>query len=120
MWPRFSAPDARFCARVPPVGARHEAACRGGAPRPSPAAVAGSWATMEPAAYDSSVDRSSPAVAQSASDVSGTPTPRAPEISADIYQLIVREIPQLRGDGRVLALLEASVGENGTPRRHVI
>jgi len=37
--------------------------------------------------------------------------PRAAEISADIYQLIVREIPQLRGDGRVLALLEASVGE---------
>jgi hypothetical protein len=73
--------------------------------------VAGRWAIPEPAAYDSSVDRSSPSVAQSASDVSGALTPRAAEISADIYQLIMREIPQLRGDGRVLALLEASVGE---------
>ena len=61
------------------------------------AAVTGGWATPEPAAYDSSVDRSSPSVAQSASDVSGALTPRAAEISADIYRLIVREIPQLRG-----------------------
>lgn len=83
-------------------------------------AVAGGWATPEPAAYDSSVDRSSPSVAQSASDVSGALTPRAAEISADIYQLIVREIPQLRGDGRVLTLLEASVGENVTTALHVM
>jgi hypothetical protein len=82
--------------------------------------VAGGWASPEPAAYDSSVDRSSPSVAQSASDVSGTLTPRAAEISADIYQLIVREIPQLRGDGRVMALLEASVGENVTTALHVM
>jgi DNA-binding PucR family transcriptional regulator len=66
------------------------------------------------------VDRSSPSVAQSASDVSGALTPRAAEISADIYQLIVREIPQLRGDGRVMALLEASVGENVTTALHVM
>jgi hypothetical protein len=82
--------------------------------------VAGGWATPEPAAYDSSVDRSSPSVAQSASDVSGALTPRAAEISADIYRLIVREIPQLRGDKRVLALLEASVGENVTTMLHVM
>jgi len=50
---------------------------------------------------------------QSASDVSGSLTPRTAEISADIYDLIVREIPQLRADKRVLTLLEASVGESG-------
>ena len=66
------------------------------------------------------MDRSSPSVAQSASDVSGALTPRAAEISADIYQLIVREIPQLRGDRRVLALLEASVGENVATVLHVM
>jgi len=66
------------------------------------------------------VDRSSPSVAQSASDVSGALAPRAAEISADIYQLIVREIPQLRGDKRVLTLLEASVGENVATMLHVL
>ena len=82
--------------------------------------MTGGWATPEPTAYDSSVDRSSPSVAQSAADVSGALTPRAAEISADIYRLIVREIPQLRGDKRVLALLEASVEENVTTMLHVM
>jgi len=84
------------------------------------AAVPGGWATPEPAAYDSSVDRSSPSVTQSAADVSAALTPRAADISADIYRLIVREIPQLRGDERVLALLEASVGGNVTTLLHVM
>ncbi len=57
---------------------------------------------------------------QSASDVSSSLTPRLAEMSADIYGLIVREIPQLRGDKRVLALLEASVGENVATLLHVI
>jgi DNA-binding PucR family transcriptional regulator len=57
---------------------------------------------------------------QSASDVSGSLTPRTAEMSADIYGLIVREIPQLRGDQRVLTLLEASVGENVATLLHVI
>ena len=39
---------------------------------------------------------------------------------ADIYQLIVAEIPQLRGDKRVLTLLEASVAENVTTALHII
>jgi hypothetical protein len=39
-------------------------------------------------------------------------------MSADIYDLIVREIPQLRGDKRVLTLLEASVGKRGDPPAH--
>ncbi len=66
------------------------------------------------------MDRSTPSVARSASDVAGVLTPRTAEISADIYGLIVREIPQLRGDGRVLSLLEASVGENVTTLLHVL
>ena len=57
---------------------------------------------------------------QSASDVSSSLTPRTAEMSADIYGLIVREIPQLRGDKRVLTLLEASVGENVATLLHVI
>jgi PucR C-terminal helix-turn-helix domain/GGDEF-like domain len=66
------------------------------------------------------VDRSSPSVEQSAADVSGALTLRAAEMSADIYQLIMREIPQLRGDKRVLTLLEASVGENVATLLHVL
>ena len=66
------------------------------------------------------MDRSSPSVARSASDVAGALTPRTAEISADVYGLIVREIPQLRGDGRVLTLLEASVGENVATLLHVL
>lgn len=41
-------------------------------------------------------------------------------MSADIYGLIVREIPQLRGDKRVLTLLEASVAENVATLLHII
>jgi len=41
-------------------------------------------------------------------------------MSADIYRLIVEEIPQLRGDRRVLTLLEASVGENVATMLHVL
>ena len=57
---------------------------------------------------------------QSASDVSGSLTPRTAEMSADIYGLIVRQIPQLRGDKRVLTLLEASVGENVATMLHIL
>jgi DNA-binding PucR family transcriptional regulator len=59
-------------------------------------------------------------VAQTASEVSGALTSRTAEISADIYDLLVREIPQLRSDRRVLTLLEASVGENVATLLHVI
>jgi hypothetical protein len=66
------------------------------------------------------VDRSSPSVIQSASGVSAALTDRTAELSADIYDLIVRDIPQLRSDKRVLALLEASVGENVATLLHVL
>jgi hypothetical protein len=85
-----------------------------------PAHICGGWATPQPAAYDSSVDWSSPSVAQTSSEVSGALTSRTTEISADIYDLLVREIPQLRSDKRVLTLLEASVGENVATLLHVI
>jgi DNA-binding PucR family transcriptional regulator len=66
------------------------------------------------------MDRSSPSVAQRASDVSGKLTPRVAELSADIYDLIVREIPQLRSDKRVLSLLDSSVAENVATMLHVL
>ncbi|HEX9352461.1 MAG TPA: hypothetical protein VF933_01375 [Streptosporangiaceae bacterium] len=55
-----------------------------------------------------------------ASDVSAALVPRTAEVAADIYGLIVREIPQLRGDQRVLTLLEASVGENVATVLHIL
>jgi hypothetical protein len=82
--------------------------------------IIGDWAAAGPAAYYSPVDRSSAPVVQSVSDVSGSLAPRTAEMSAGIYGLIVREIPQLRGDKRVLTLLEASVGENVATLLHVI
>src|ERR1700683_4930173 len=66
------------------------------------------------------MDRSSAPVVQSVSDISSSLTPRTAEMSADIYGLIVRQIPQLRGDKRVLTLLEASVGENVATVLHII
>ena len=59
-------------------------------------------------------------MAQTASEVSGALTPRTADISADIYDLLVREIPQLHSDRRVLTLLDASVGENVATLLHVI
>jgi PucR C-terminal helix-turn-helix domain/GGDEF-like domain len=66
------------------------------------------------------MDRSSAPVVQSAVDVSSSLTPRAAEISADVYHLIIQQIPQLRGDERVLALLDASVAENVVTVLHIL
>jgi hypothetical protein len=66
------------------------------------------------------VDSSNPSAAESASQVTAALALRAMELSADIYQLIVREIPQLRSDQRVLELLEASVGENVATMLHIL
>ncbi len=67
-----------------------------------------------------SADRLGLAAAESASEVSAALTPRVDEMSADIYRLIVREIPDLRNDKRVLALLEASVAENVATVLHIL
>jgi hypothetical protein len=66
------------------------------------------------------MDRSSPSAAESASAVSAALGPRAAEMSADIYGLIVRQIPQLRSDKQVLAVLESSVAENVTTVLHIL
>jgi hypothetical protein len=66
------------------------------------------------------MDRLNPSAADSASEVSASLTPRTAEMSADIYELIVREISPLRSDRRVLTLLEASVAENVATMLHVI
>jgi len=80
----------------------------------------GSSRSGDVAAYYSPMDRSSPSVAQRASDVSGKLAPRSAELSADIYDLIVREIPQLHSDDRVLSLLDASVAENVATMLHIL
>jgi PucR C-terminal helix-turn-helix domain/GGDEF-like domain len=66
------------------------------------------------------VDRSSPTAVQSAAEVAAALAPRTAELSAEIYGLIVRDIPQLHADRRVLTLLEASVGENVATLLHVL
>jgi len=66
------------------------------------------------------VDSSSPSAAEHSAEVGGALVPRTAEVSADIYRLIVEEIPQLRGDRRVLKLLEASVGENVAAMLHIL
>ena len=83
---------------------------------------AGWWPRQhsEQAAYDPNVDQASPTVAERAADVAGALAPHSAELSADIYALIVREIPQLHTDPRVLALLEASVAENVATVLHIL
>ena len=66
------------------------------------------------------MNRSNPSAAESTSEVSAALVPRSAELAADIYHLIVQEIPALHRDGRVLALLEASVAENVSTMLHVL
>jgi PucR C-terminal helix-turn-helix domain/GGDEF-like domain len=66
------------------------------------------------------MNRSNPSGGESASDVSAALVPRTAELAADIYQLIVREIALLRGDRRLMALLQASVSENVATMLHVL
>jgi DNA-binding PucR family transcriptional regulator len=61
------------------------------------------------------VDASEP-VAQ----VAATLSARSGDIAADVYDLIVREIPDLPADGRVQALLSASVSENVDSALHIL
>jgi hypothetical protein len=74
--------------------------------------------------YHPSMNRSNPPAAESTSEstseVSAALVPRSAELAADIYHLIVQEIPALDRDRRVLALLEASVAENVSTMLHVL
>jgi hypothetical protein len=58
------------------------------------------------------VDIDGPMVAELISDVAAAVTRRAAAVSADVYEVILREIPQLRDDKPVLALLASSVNSN--------
>jgi len=53
-----------------------------------------------------------PAVAELMASVAATVSRRAAEVSEDVYEVILREIPELRGDQPVLALLASSVHSN--------
>jgi DNA-binding PucR family transcriptional regulator len=66
------------------------------------------------------MDRSSRSAAESAAEVTAALAPRADEMAADIYRLIVQEIPHLHNDKRMLALLEASVAENVATVLHIL
>src|SRR6516164_8156024 len=70
--------------------------------------------------YHPSMERSSPSAAESTSAVAAALAPREAQISADVYQLIVREIPQLGRDQRIQAVLQASVAENIATLLHVL
>jgi DNA-binding PucR family transcriptional regulator len=66
------------------------------------------------------MDPSSRAATERAAAVSAALAPRAAELSADVYRLIVQEIPRLGRDTRILTLLEASVDENVTTVLHIL
>jgi hypothetical protein len=58
------------------------------------------------------VDMDSPVVPELMSDVAAAVARRVGAVSADVYEVILREIPQLRDDKPVLALLASSVDSN--------
>ncbi len=58
------------------------------------------------------VDIDGPAVAELMADVAAAVSRRAAAVSEDVYEVILREIPELRADKPVLALLTSSVHSN--------
>jgi DNA-binding PucR family transcriptional regulator len=58
------------------------------------------------------VDTDVPAVAELVADVAAAVSRRAAAVSEDVYEVILREIPELRDDQPVLALLASSVHSN--------
>jgi DNA-binding PucR family transcriptional regulator len=58
------------------------------------------------------VDDDSPAVAELVADVAAAVSSRIAAVSEDVYEVILREIPELRDDKPVLALLASSVHSN--------
>ncbi len=58
------------------------------------------------------MDTDRPAVAELLAEVAAAVGRRATAVSADVYEVILREIPQLRDDKPVLALLASSVDSN--------
>jgi hypothetical protein len=76
--------------------------------------------TVTRRAYHPRMDLMSPSVAEQVADVAGALAPRGAEVSADVYDLIVREIPQLRADRQGLTLLDTGVGENVATVLHIL
>ncbi len=58
------------------------------------------------------VDIDGPAVAELMADVAAAVSRRVGAVSQDVYEVILREIPELRDDQVVLALLTSSVHSN--------
>jgi hypothetical protein len=58
------------------------------------------------------VDMDSPPVVELLADVAAAVSRRAAAVSEDVYEVILREIPELRDDKPVLALLASSVHSN--------
>jgi len=58
------------------------------------------------------VDMDGPAVAELVADVAAAVSRRVAAVSADVYEVILREIPELHDDKAVLALLASSVHSN--------
>ena len=58
------------------------------------------------------VDIDGPAVAELVADVAAAVSRQAALVSEDVYEVVLREIPELRDDKPVLALLSSSVHSN--------
>ena len=58
------------------------------------------------------MDIDGPAVAELVADVAAAVSRRAPVVSEDVYEVVLREIPQLGDDKPLLALLASSVDSN--------
>jgi uncharacterized protein with NAD-binding domain and iron-sulfur cluster len=58
------------------------------------------------------VDMDGPAVAELMADVAAAVSRQAAAVSEDVYEVILREIPELRDDKSVLTLLASSVHSN--------
>ena len=58
------------------------------------------------------VDMDGPAVAELVADVAAAVSRRVGAVSQDVYEVILREIPELHDDQAVLALLTSSVHSN--------
>ena len=58
------------------------------------------------------VDIEGPAVAELMADVAAAVSRRVGAVSQDVYEVILREIPELHDDQAVLALLTSSVHSN--------
>ena len=55
------------------------------------------------------MDIDGPAVAELVADVAAAVSRRAAVVSEDVYEVVLREIPELRDDKSVLALLSSGV-----------